>query len=133
MIDTHRPVDPTTDRLAHLVFTEIARELRQAPAYETSGKSSRSLARSADLSMVLMALREGAELKEHHAPGPATAIVLEGEIEFSSASADGAELDTQTVLGAHQCAVFSPLLQHAVRASKETLLLVVIGGKTSTA
>ena len=130
MIDTHRPVDPTVNPLTHLAFIEIARELRQAPAYETSGKSSRALTRSADLSMVLLAMREGAELKEHHAPGPATAIVLEGEILFSSATVEGGKLDTETVISAHECAVFSPLLQHAVRARTETLMLVVIGGKT---
>ena len=128
MIDTHRPVDPTVNPLTHLAFIEIARELRQAPAYETSGKSSRALTRSADLSMVLLAMREGAELKEHHAPGPATAIVLEGEILFSSATVEGGKLET--VISAHECAVFSPLLQHAVRARTETLMLVVIGGKT---
>lgn len=122
MTDSNRPVDPAEHPFTHLSLKLIGQELREAANYESGGKSSRSLVKSQGLSMVLLAFKEGAEMKEHHAPGPATAIVLEGEISFA------AEENVQ-VLGPLESVVFSPELQHSVKAQKETLMLLVIGHK----
>lgn len=122
MTDLNRPVDPAEHPLTHLSFKLIGQELREAPSYESAGKNSRSLVKSQGLSMVILAFKEGAEMKEHHAPGPATAIVLEGEIAFSVA-------ENVQILGPLESVVFSPELQHSVKAQKETLMLLVIGHK----
>ena len=129
MIDTHRPTDPSVTELSSFHLSQHADELRESSAYQSSGKSSRALVKSPGLSMVLMALAEGAELKEHHAPGPATAVVLEGEILFSRIDRSGDSRQEQ-VLSRHECVAFSADLRHAVRAQKESLLLVTIGCKS---
>lgn len=126
MIDEHRPWDPRSAPFATFALaTDIGKALSQDPAYGT-GKNARSLVRSPELTVVLTALQKGAELKPHHAPGPATAIVLEGEVEFRTLG----DNPTSNRLGQHDCAVFSADVQHCVEATAETLLLIVIGEKT---
>lgn len=127
MTDKHTPIDPN---LAHFTTFALAngigQDLRREAAYST-GKNARCLVRSAELTLVVTALAEGSELKSHHAPGSATAIVLEGEVAFRTLG----EHPSETVLRQHDCAVFSPKVQHSVEAKKETLLLIVIGHKKS--
>lgn len=118
----NRPVNPTEEFLTLHSFPEIARELRQGEAYARVGKNSRSLVKSPQLSMVLLALGRGAALKDHHAPAPATAVVLEGRIAFTSALGS-------RELGRLENAVFSAELEHGVEALEESLLLLIIGGK----
>ncbi len=62
-------------------------------------------------------------MKEHHSQGPATALVLEGKIRFSSSTKERA-----MELAPLQSAVFSKDVLHAVEALEETLLLVTMGG-----
>lgn len=127
MTDTHRPIDPNLSHFATFALAGgVGHDLRREPAY-FKGKNARCLVRSAELTVVVTALAEGSELKPHHAPGPATAIVLEGEIAFRTLG----EHPSETVLRQHDCAVFSANVQHSVQAKKETLLLIVIGEKRS--
>lgn len=122
MTDYNRPVEPVNQSLTHLALEAIGKELRQGAPYEKVGKNSRSLVRSQALSMVLMALKTGSQLKEHHAPGPATAIVLEGEVAFSSGQ-------DEQLLKSHESVVFSADLEHGLRACQDSLVLLIIGGK----
>ncbi len=125
MTDTITPMDPNLAHFATFALSSgIGHDLRKEPAY-ANGKNARCLVRCKELTLVVTALAQGSGLKPHHAPGPATAIVLEGEITFRTVG----EKPSETVLGQHDCAVFSTDVQHAVTANKETLLLIVIGNK----
>jgi quercetin dioxygenase-like cupin family protein len=125
MTDKHRPLDPSQHPFATFALSgELAESLRRDPAY-ANGKNARALVRSTDLTVVLTALQKGEELKPHHAPGPATAVVLEGEICFRTLG----ESPSETLLGQHDCAVFSAQVEHAVEARTAALLLIVIGHK----
>jgi len=130
--DLHRPLDPAQVPLSHFALEEVGRSLRQDAVYQNTGKNSRSLIRSQSLTMVLTALQKGSRLNEHHAPGPATALVLEGELLFSSPGPLASPAQTDLVLGAHQCAVFAGGLLHSVQAREETLLLIIIGEKSTS-
>ena len=57
--------------------------LRSEPEYAENGRNGTTLVKNAELRVVLEALREGADMAEHRAPGPITVQVLEGEIRFS--------------------------------------------------
>lgn len=105
-------------------FQALGRELRTDDAYEKSSKNARTLVRGAELTIVLVALKAGARLKEHHSSGPATVIVLEGEIDFLCP-----EQDKTFRPGALQSVVFSGSVQHSVEARKDSLVLVVFGQK----
>jgi quercetin dioxygenase-like cupin family protein len=57
--------------------------LRSEPEYESNGRNGTTLVKNGELRVVLMAMPAGGEMADHHAPGPITVQVLEGEIEFS--------------------------------------------------
>jgi quercetin dioxygenase-like cupin family protein len=129
MSDNHRPLDPGQQALQFVSLDQHAQELRDSQPYQKTGKSSRCLVRSHDFSMVLMALQPDAELKEHHAPASASAMVLEGEVLFTGYAPEG---EQERRLGPHESAVFSSELRHGVRAVQPSLLLLVIGGRGAT-
>lgn len=125
---THdRPLDLINPPCATFSLAQgIIDDLRRDPAY-AHGKNSRALVRSSDreLSIVISVLQKDAELKPHQAPSPATVIVLEGELLFTTYG----EETKETLLGQHDLAVFTPEIQHSVRATKETVMLIVMGGR----
>ena len=98
--------------------------MRSEEAYERTLKTARTLVRGSQLTIVLVALKEGAILREHHSSGPATAVVIEGEIEFICPD----EQKTFELISS-QSVVFSSAINHSVSAKKETLLLVIFGQK----
>lgn len=119
-----KPYPVNRELLQKLDFDALGREMRSEEAYERALKTARTLVRGGELTIVLVALKEGARLKEHHSSGPATAVVLEGEIEFNCPDED------KTIeLTSSQSVVFSSAINHSVTARKETLLLVVFGQK----
>lgn len=118
----NRPFPVDRNLLQELNFKSIGQELREEIAYEKNSKSARSLVRGKELTIVLVALKEGAKLKEHHAAGPATALVLEGAINFFCP-----DQGKTFHLAALQSVVFSSAIDHSVEAQKDSLLLVVFG------
>jgi quercetin dioxygenase-like cupin family protein len=58
--------------------------LREEPEYVRHGRNGVTLVKTNGLRVLLEALRQGAELAEHRAPGPITVQVLEGEIRFQT-------------------------------------------------
>ena len=120
-----RPLPVDRDLLQQLSFDVIGRELREEEAYEKTSKNARTLVRGSEFSIVLVAMKKGARLKEHHSSGPATAVVLEGEIDFFCPD-EGKTFQ----LCQSQSVVFSSAVQHSVEAKKESLLLVVFGQKS---
>jgi quercetin dioxygenase-like cupin family protein len=63
-------------------LAEYAHTLREAPRFAATDRSGITLSRTAGLRVELQALRAGAELPVHRAPGPITIHMLEGEVRF---------------------------------------------------
>jgi quercetin dioxygenase-like cupin family protein len=66
-------------------LAETAESLRAEAEFAANGRTGLTLVKGPELRVVLMVLQAGAGLAEHHAPGPITVHVLEGELRFSSA------------------------------------------------
>lgn len=119
-----KPYPVSRELLQKLDFEALGREMRSEEAYESTLKTARTLVRGSELTIVLVALKEGARLKEHHSSGAATALVIEGEIEFVCP-----DEEKTFELTSCQSVVFSSAINHSVTARKDTLLLVVFGQK----
>ena len=120
----NRPLPVDGNLLEKFCLEAIGREMRGEEAYQRTSKNARTLVRGDELTTVVVALKQGTKLKEHHSSGPATVIVLEGEIDFHCPGQDR----TFRLTGS-QSVVFSSAIQHSVRAIEDSLLLIVFGQK----
>lgn len=125
MLKSSNPVNTDDLTLVQFPFRQLAIELRQEKGYGSSGKSARSLVRGESLTIVLIALKGGATLHDHPAPGPATVLVLEGKVEFC-----GPNGEPKHSLVTLDSVAFPAGLLHSVHAVEDSLLQVVIGGRT---
>ena len=119
-----RPIELASNALQVFQLHQMGQDLRDEEEYRTSGVSAVTLARDEHLTMVLIALRKGAVMREHRAPSAGTAIFLSGRGVFVSGSKeDRAPLEPGSL------AAFSADLPHAVEAVEDSLYLVTIGGR----
>jgi len=72
------PVPQTEGEVLDLAA--LAHELREEEAYRREGQTARTLLRSADLRVVLIALAAGQTISEHHARVSATVQTLLGHV-----------------------------------------------------
>lgn len=86
-----------------------------------SGRRTESLAREAGVSVLMMAMEGGDEIREHSAAGVVTAQLLRGH---ATLMANGAPND----LRPGQVLVFQPRVRHDVRAEEQSVLLLTITG-----
>ena len=107
---------------APLFTVDLAAELaqlREAEGWRRSGRSSRTLVKEGDLRVVLIALRAGARLEEHLAPGRITIHTLNGHLTIRAAE--------QTVdLPAGQVLTLARAIPHDVEATEESAFLLTI-------
>jgi len=119
-----RPIELGADALAFFELPRLAGELRREPEYQRSGVAAITLARDGHATLVLVALRRGAAMREHRAPSAATVVVLSGRVVFVTGR-DPA----RTELAAGSLAAFSADVPHAVEALEDAAYLVMIGGR----
>ena len=80
-----------------------------------------ALTKEGSLRVVLTALRRGATMEEHQAPGPAVVQVLEGRVRIGL---DGED----TELSAGSAVAFDAHVRHRVEAMDDSAILITIGG-----
>lgn len=97
---------------------EIAEELKNIRA-RNAEVSSTTVLKTDTLRVVLMVLKSGAKLPEHHADGRLLLQVLEGEIEFTAEN-------VKSQLTAGTLASVEAKVPHAVAALSEAILLLTI-------
>lgn len=115
--ETSGATDPGTAPTFDLT-AEVAR-LHDAGRW-AGGRCARTLVKEADLRVVLVALRDGARLDEHRAPGPITIQTLAGHIRL--------RLGDRTVeLPAGGLIALERDAPHAVEALGDGALLLTIG------
>jgi quercetin dioxygenase-like cupin family protein len=108
----------------HFELTSIARELCAEEAYLREGQAARTLIRSTDLRIVLVALRAGKTISEHHANVTASVQTLTGHIRLQLPDR-GVD-----VLAGH-ILVLGAGLSHDVHAETDSVLLLTLGWGTS--
>lgn len=98
--------------------TEVAR-LRESDPWRGSGRHATTLIKDAGLRVVLIALRSGARLEEHHAPGRITIHALDGALTVRAAG--------QAVeLGPGELLTLGPAIPHDVEARLDSAVLLTI-------
>src|SRR5689334_22457592 len=86
----HKPLEPisTLNRLPHLAdsllhfnLTNELRRLREEDSWTRgSGRSSKTLAKYPDFRIVLVLMKPGSEMKEHHADGRISIQTIQGRM-----------------------------------------------------
>jgi quercetin dioxygenase-like cupin family protein len=101
---------------------DIAREIRAEAAYGRDGHSARTLIREVDLRIVLLVMKAGSTMKEHHVSETASIYAMAGHVRLHLPNRV-AELPSGTLL------VLEPSLPHDVQALEDSALLLTIGGR----
>lgn len=68
--------------LVSVGIEEEAQNLRREKTWQSGDRNAVTLVKTPRMRVVLMALRNGASLREHHVEGPITVLVMEGSINF---------------------------------------------------
>jgi quercetin dioxygenase-like cupin family protein len=122
-----RPIELGAGTLAFFSLPALAEDLQQQDEYARSGVAAVTLARDEHATLVLVALRKGAVMREHRAPSAATVVLLGGRVRFVDGDGAGTELEPGAL------ATFSADLRHAVEALEDAVYLVIIGGRSRPA
>lgn len=116
------PVELTGTTIEFFALDDLAASLRDEEAYERSGRTAASLARSDDLTLTLVVARAGETIREHDAPGPVAIVPLEGRLVLETSDGDHP-------LEPGRATAFAADVRHAVRADGDCAFLVIIGGR----
>lgn len=120
-----KPIDVKPDTYQSWQLSAVIDELLGSEPALREGKSARTLAKGAGLTIVLTVLRAGHRLQEHSAPAPAIVVPLRGEVIFNS----GDEETTVTTEGS-RVLVIGPGQPHAAEARTDCAFLLVIGARS---
>jgi quercetin dioxygenase-like cupin family protein len=114
-----------TDRLARTTasfnLADELENLRAEPAWQAGDRNARTLSKKPHLRVVLMALKSGARLDKHEAPGPITIHALAGRLRVRLAS-ETVELATGEIL------TVDGGLTHDLEALEEGAILLTVAG-----
>lgn len=101
-------------------LTRIGQELRGEEAYAREGQTARTLLRSSDLRIVVIALKAGKTIAEHHANVTASVQTLSGHIRLQLP-------DRGVDVPAGQLLVLGAGLAHDVYAETDSTFLLTLG------
>jgi len=110
----------TPDHGVTFDLTTIAQELREEEPYVRDGQTARTLIRSSDLRIVIVALRAGKTISEHHANVTASVQTLSGHIRLQLP-------DRGVDVPAGQLLVLAAGLSHDVYAQTDSTFLLTLG------
>jgi quercetin dioxygenase-like cupin family protein len=110
----------STDQAVTFDLPSIAKKLRAEPTYAREGKASRTLVRSEDLRLVLVALEAGQSIAEHHASVTASVQTLSGHIRLRLP-------DRRVEVPVGRLLVLGPGVPHDVQAEPDSTFLLTLG------
>lgn len=123
------PLRPEGDRLldASMVTMDLfsfMEQIKQEASWEENDRNAITIFKTEGMTIVLIALKAGAEMKTHTTEDIISVQVLEGRIQFNT--------EQQSVeLGKGQMLALHENIPHSVTAKEETIfLLTLTGGKT---
>lgn len=98
----------------------IVREMRQEEPYQREGHTARTLVKAPDLRLVLVAMKAGSRIAEHHASESASVHTISGRVQL--------RLPGRTVeLPAGQILVLGRGLSHDVEAATDSAFVLTLG------
>jgi quercetin dioxygenase-like cupin family protein len=101
-----------------------ARELRAVETFSLHGHRAKTITRNGDLTIVLLALRAGAHIRDHRAEHPTTLITLRGRMKIGL-TAQTVQLTAQQMLPLEQDTLYD------MEAAEDSDLLLVVGRSTT--
>jgi quercetin dioxygenase-like cupin family protein len=125
MPSPYQPIEIGDTTFEAFELLEIGKELAGSEAFRKSGRVARTLVRGEAMTVVLTTVAAGTEIHEHNSIGPVLISVLSGSIRVSVA-AEKAERN----LSDGSAAVLSPNCAHRVVAERDSVFLIVFGGKS---
>jgi len=117
-----KPADLQSEPCRVFQLTELAAAERETSSYASAGRTGTTLMKSSGLTLLLIVIRKGAEIRDHEVRGAATIMVQEGRVRFIIAdSEEPRELSSRDSL------VLVPGLRHRVEALEDSAFLIAIG------
>jgi quercetin dioxygenase-like cupin family protein len=113
----HHVTDP-------LLEVDLAIELeavRASDSYRAADHAAKTIAKQPGVSVVLIALKPGGQMHEHHADGAITVQGIDGHVEFTVG-------ERPVVLTRGRLLTVPPGVAHRVRGMNESAFLLTIGG-----
>lgn len=102
-----------------LDLIEELRALRASQAFTTRGHAAKTLAKSPDLRLVLMAFDRGRRLERHHAPGRVSIHTVEGRVTLNVG-------EQSLELRAGNLLQLAPHISHDIEAMEPSAILLTI-------
>jgi quercetin dioxygenase-like cupin family protein len=121
----YAPFDFSEAIIKSIDIPKVAKELIDGDAFQKSGRVGSTVARGANMTVVLTVLKEGAEIHEHDAPGPVAVVLLSGSVILQS---DNPKQSAATLTGG-SAAVLPKEVRHSLKGKEDSVFLVIIGGK----
>jgi quercetin dioxygenase-like cupin family protein len=104
------------------VWHEIAK-LKSAPSWqEATGRSSETLAKYSGLTVVLLLMKAGTQIRAHRVDGWTSVYVIQGRLKVHVLEEQCADL------GVGELLILEPALEHDVQAPEESAFLLTIAG-----
>lgn len=118
------PLRPEGDRaldapLIQMNLDAFRQQIKEEKSWQTGDRNAITIFKTDSMRIVLVALHEGAEMKQHTAAGVISVQVLEGQISFRTA------LDTAT-MGIGQMSALHAGIPHSVYAIEESVFLLTL-------
>jgi quercetin dioxygenase-like cupin family protein len=119
---TGSPQRPAEQLAGSILTFDLAREierLRREPSYQQGNRNADTLVHEPDFRIVLVAMKSGGRLQEHHAAGPVSVQTLAGRVRL--------QLPDRTVdLPAGHLLALEPGIKHDVEALEESVFLLTV-------
>jgi len=119
-----RPADLSETPLESFDLEALIAGMRAESPYEESGRAGVTLVHDSHITVLLEAMKAGAELKEHSAPSSAMVTLISGEATFLT---NGGEKRADLKPGS--MVAFAGGVKHALLAVSDCSALIVIGGR----
>lgn len=110
---------PLDAAMVNMDLSALTTQIKEEETYNNNGRNSITLFKTDGMRIVLMALKEGSELKTHTAPGVISVQVLEGSINFSTN-------EQNSVRKAAQMLTLHAGIPHSVTAVEDTVFLLTL-------
>jgi quercetin dioxygenase-like cupin family protein len=108
------------DKLLHFNLPDELRQLREEDSWTRgSGRSSRTLAKYPDFRIVLVLMKPGSEMKEHHADARISIQTLQGRVRLQLS-------DRAVELGSGELMCLESGIHHDVKALEESAFLITV-------
>jgi len=108
------------DRLLHFNLSDQLRRLREEDSWtHGSGRSSTTLAKYPDFRIVLVLMKPGSEMKEHHADARISIQTIQGRVRLQLS-------DRALELGSGELMCLESGIAHDVKALEESAFLITV-------